>query len=116
MRKRNAGRKFARTMDQRNAFLNSLVRNFLIHGKIRTTEARAKEIRPIVEKMITRARVASLANTRILSKVLAPSLTKKLVTEIAPAYKDRKGGYTRITKIGLRKTDAALMVMFELVK
>ena len=83
--------------------------------KIKTTQAKAKELRMVAEKLITRARVASVANRRVLGALLAPSVTKKLVEEIAPKYVARPGGYTRITKMGPRKTDGARMAIIELV-
>jgi len=116
MRKRNKGRKFGREKDQRLALFRSLARSLFIHGKIKTTEAKGKELRPIAEKMITRAKMVSLPTTRILSKDLSPRTAKKLINEIAPTYKTRAGGYTRIIKLGQRKSDAAPMVYIELVK
>jgi large subunit ribosomal protein L17 len=116
MRKRNKGRKFGRKTDQRKAFFKSLAQNLFLHGKIKTTQARAKEMRSIVEKMITKAKTGGLANTRLLAKNLSGEVTAKLIKEIAPQYKERKGGYTRITRLGQRQTDGAEMVIFELVK
>lgn len=116
MRKRNRGRKFGRTTDRRRAFLKSLAQNLFLHGKIRTTEARAKEIRMLAERMISRAKTGDLASRRLLARTLSPQIVKKLVNEIAPNYKERKGGYTRIVKLGQRQTDGAEMVIIELVK
>ena len=116
MRKRNKGRKFGREKDQRIALFRSLARSLFIHERIKTTEAKGKELRPIVEKMITRAKEMSLANTRILNKDLSPKVAKKLINVIAPTFKTRLGGYTRIIKLGQRKSDAAPMVFIELVK
>lgn len=116
MRKLNRGRKFGRTADQRKALFKSLIQNLLIHGKIRTTEAKAKELRPKVEKIITRGKVDSVANRRIVAKLLIPEVVKKLFVEVGPMFKDRKGGYTRITKVGTRTFDAAPMAIIELVK
>ena len=90
-----------------------LVKNFFSKGKMRTTEARAKEIRSIIEKMITKAKAGKI---RLLSSSLSDSLAKKLVNDIAPAFLERKGGYTRIVKLGQRTTDGASMVIIELVK
>lgn len=94
------GRKFGRVRRQRTAFFRSLMRALIIHESIETTEARAKAIRPMIEKMITRAKTDTVANRRIIASRLgndAKTMTK-LFTEIAPRYKDREGGYTRITK------------------
>ncbi|MGA2417898.1 MAG: 50S ribosomal protein L17 [Candidatus Staskawiczbacteria bacterium] len=116
MRKLNKGRKFSRKIGPRNALLRVLVNNFLLHEKIKTTEAKAKELRSIAEKMITRAKDINLANRRILAQNLTPTMTKKIIEEVAPRYKDRAGGYTRIMKLGPRNSDGAKMVIIELVK
>jgi large subunit ribosomal protein L17 len=116
MNKKNKGRKFSRKIGPRNALLRVLVNNFFLQEKIKTTEAKAKELRSIAEKMITRAKDANLANRRLLATSLTPKMTKKVIEEIAPIYKDRKGGYTRITKLGPRNSDSAKMVIIELVK
>lgn len=116
MRKLNKGRKLNREKGPRNALLKSMAENFLIHEKIKTTEAKAKTIRPIVEKMITRAKKGGLANTRILAKELSQVIVKKLIKETAPRYVDRQGGYTRIIKLGPRSSDGAKMAIIELIK
>ena len=116
MRGLNKGRKFSRKIGPRKALLRVLVNNFLVHEKIKTTEAKAKELRSIVEKMVTRARDASVADRRILVKELTSKMTKKIVEEIAPRYKERKGGYTRIIKLGPRNSDGAKMAIIEFVK
>lgn len=116
MRKRNKGRKLARETDQRKALLRSLAQNLFLKEKIRTTEAKAKESRITAEKMITRAKKGGLANIRILRKELSLAVVKKLVNDIAPRYKERNGGYTRIIKLGQRSIDSARMAILELVK
>lgn len=116
MRKRNKGRKLSMEKGPRVLFLRKLANNFFIHEKIKTTEARAKELRPVVEKMITRAKNINLANRRLLLTDLNPKVATKLIEKIAPEYKERKGGYTRITKLGPRPSDGAKVVIFELVK
>jgi large subunit ribosomal protein L17 len=98
------------------ALLNSLAVNLFLHGKITTTEAKAKELRAVAEKFITRARDNSVANRRVLAQDLTPAVVKKLVNDIAPQYAARKGGYTRTIKLGPRKSDSASMAMIELVK
>lgn len=100
----------------RKMLLRVLVNNFLLHEKIKTTEAKAKELRSIAEKMITKAKNISLANRRMLARDLTPEITKKIVSDIAPRYKERNGGYTRIMKLGPRNSDGAHMVIIELVK
>jgi large subunit ribosomal protein L17 len=116
MRKLNKGRKFSRKIGPRKALLRVLVNNFFLHEKIKTTEAKAKELRSIAEKMITKAKKGDLANRRLLARDLTPIMTKKIIDQIAPTYKDRQGGYTRIIKLGPRHSDSAKMVIIELVK
>ena len=111
----NKGRKFHREVGQRKALLNSLVSSLILHERITTTEAKAKEIAPIVEKKITKAKKGDLAARRLLSKDSSSNIVKKLVDEIAPKYKERQGGYTRIVKLGMRKSDGAKMAIIELV-
>jgi large subunit ribosomal protein L17 len=116
MNKKNKGRILSRKIGPRNALLRVLVNNFFLHEKITTTEAKAKELRSIAEKMITRAKNVDLANRRLLAASLTPKMTKKVIDEIAPMYKNRNGGYTRIIKLGPRNSDSAKMVIIELVK
>ncbi len=116
MYKRKSGRKLSRKKDQRKALLKSLARSLILYGRIKTTEAKAKELRPFVEKQITRAKKGDLASQRLLAKFFSKTVVKKLVDEIGPRYKTRKGGYTRIIKLGPRKTDSAKMAIIEFVK
>jgi len=116
MRKKNKGRKLSRKIGPRKALLRVLVNNFLLHEKIKTTEARAKELRSVAEKMITKAKNVNLANRRILAQDLTPKMTKKIIDQIAPRYIGRQGGYTRIIKLGPRNSDGAKMAIIELVK
>ena len=110
-------RKLSRTSDQRKALLRSQVTSLLYHGKIVTTEAKAKEISGLAEKMITLAKQGDLhARRQIAADLLDESVIKKLFDEIAPSYNERQGGYTRILKLGPRRGDAAPMVILELVK
>ncbi|MBI2842786.1 MAG: 50S ribosomal protein L17 [Armatimonadetes bacterium] len=115
MRHRVAGRKFDLPTDQRLALLRGLVRALLEHEKIETTEPRAKDVSSIAEKVITTAKEDTLHARREARKVLNDEyLVKKLFDQIAPRFADRPGGYTRITKIGFRRGDAAPMVQLEL--
>jgi len=116
MRKRKQGKKFSRKRDQRKAFLRALSNALILREKIKTTEARAKAIKPLVEKFVTRAKKNDLASRRLLMKFLSPKTVKKLCEEIAPRYKDRKGGYTRVVKLDPRKSDGAKMAIIELIK
>jgi len=109
-------RKFGRITDQRRAFLKSLVANLIIKEKIKTTEARAKEARSLVEKLITQAKKATLSSRREIEKKLPSIPAKKLFKEIAPRFKDKKGGYLRITRLGQRLSDGAKIVYIELIK
>ncbi|MBP6925759.1 MAG: 50S ribosomal protein L17 [Candidatus Pacebacteria bacterium] len=117
MRHHNANRKFGRTRSQRKALLEGLIVSLVRDEKIMTTEAKAKEIRPMVEKLITRAQSATLANRRLISTRLGnqPTTAKKLIEEIAPKYTDRTGGYTRITKLPARLGDASPRAIIEFV-
>lgn len=115
MRHGNVNRKFGRTKAKREAFLKSLARNLIIRRKMTTTEARAKEIRPMVEKLVTRGKNPTLANRRLLIASLGAAATASKVIKIAEAYEGRSGGYLRITKMGPRKGDAAPMAVIEFV-
>ena len=114
MKKRKKGRKLSRKRDQRKALLASLAESLILKEKIKTTEAKAKEVSGFVEKKITKAKAGTLVARRILTKFFSEKTVKKLVNEIGPKYKDRKGGYTRITKLGARKGDGAKMAIIEL--
>ena len=109
-------RKLGKTTDQRMAMLRQQVTDFLDNGKMETTVTRAKEIKPMAEKMITLGKKGDLAAYRqALSYITKEDTAKKLFDEIAPKYVNRNGGYTRIVKIGLRKGDNAMEVLLELV-
>lgn len=115
MRKLKKGRKLHREKNQRKALMKALMTALISNGKIKTTEAKAKEIRPKIEKMVTRARVKSVSNIREIKKVFAEDVSKKLFDEVAPKYQKRAGGYTRITKLGVRKSDGSKMAQIEFV-
>ncbi|EHL07863.1 ribosomal protein L17 [Desulfitobacterium hafniense DP7] len=96
--------------------LRNLATSLLKHERIQTTEARAKEVNAIAEKMITLGKQGDLAARRnALTYLLEEDVVTKLFTEIAPKYADRQGGYTRVIKVGPRRGDAAEMVLIELV-
>lgn len=109
-------RKFGRTTDQRRAFLKSLTANLVLKEKIKTTEARAKEVRSLVERLISYGKKNDLAAKRRLFGILPVAAARKVYKEIAPRLAERHGGYTRITKLGQRMTDGAKMVFIELLK
>ena len=109
-------RKLGRATAHRIAMLRALVTFLLENGKIETTLSRAKEVRAMVEKMITLAKVDTLHNKRMaFAFITKKEVVRKLFNEIAPKYKDRNGGYTRITKLGPRRGDAAEMALIELI-
>ncbi len=109
-------RKLGRPSAQRKAMLRNLVTALLEHGKIMTTNTRAKETQSIAEKMITLGKQGDLhARRQALSYITKEDVVKKLFDEIAPKYNDRNGGYTRILKIAPRRGDAAEVVLIELV-
>ena len=117
MRHHNTNRKFGRSKTKKRALLNSLAFNLIVREKIRTTLPKAKELRPFIEKLVTHAKKNDLATKRLLiSKLGGHSReVKKLFEVIAPKYVDKKGGYTRILKLGARKSDAATMAIIEFV-
>ncbi len=109
-------RKLGKTSEQRRALLRQQVTDLLANGKIETTFYRAKEVQPVVEKMITLGKKGNLAAyRRAMSYVTKEDVVHKLFKEIAPGYADRNGGYTRVTRIGERRGDAAEMAVIELV-
>lgn len=116
MRHGNVNRKFGRKAGQRRALLRSLANNLLRDGKIKTTEAKAKELRPFVEKLVTTARKNTLAARRlVISRLGSEAQVGELMKTIAPRYEKRPGGYTRITKLSPRKSDSAKMAIIEFV-
>jgi len=137
MRKRKKGRKFSREKGQRKALMKTLAVSLITKEKIKTTEAKAKALASFIEKHITRARqvLPVLANEkeekgknkikmvkediaiiRYFSQFYPKSTVQKLIKEIAPKYKERKGGYTRVIKLGPRKSDSSRMAIIEFVK
>ena len=109
-------RKLGRTSDQRRAMLRAMVTYLLENGQIKTTVTRAKEVAPLAEKMITLAKDNTLASYRqALAFITKEDVANKLFKEIGPKYADRKGGYTRVVRIGPRRGDAAEMAIIQLV-
>ena len=110
-------RKLGKTTDQRMAMLRQQVTDFLDNGKMETTVTRAKEIKPMAEKMITLGKKNDLAAYRqAMSFITREDVCQKLFKEIAPSYAERNGGYTRIIRTGVRRGDAAETAIIELVK
>ena len=109
-------RKLGRTSEHRIAMLRAMVTFLLENGKIETTVTRAKEVRAMTEKYITLAKTNNLHSKRqALAFITKEDVVAKLYNEIAPKYMDQNGGYTRITKIGPRRGDAAEMAIIELI-
>jgi large subunit ribosomal protein L17 len=117
MQHRAHGRTFGRKRDPRAAFVNSLAEALITREKILTTEARAKEVRPYVEKLVTRGKAGTVAARRVISAKLGgrEKAAKKVVDVLAPRYKDRKGGYTRIVKVAKRSADGRRSAVIEFV-
>lgn len=117
MRHRVAGRKLGRSSAHRKALFRNLVTDLFRHEQIRTTEAKAKAIRPQAERLVTLAKRGDLHARRLAARDLQdPEILRKLFDELAERYEDREGGYTRIYKLGPRKGDAAPVVLISLVE
>lgn len=110
-------RSFGRKKNQYNALMRSLALNLIVRGRMKTTLAKAKELRPYIEKMVTRAKVDTPTNRRLIKArlVSGDKEVKKLFDEIAKKYLETNGGYTRILKLGPRKSDSAEMAIIEFV-
>jgi large subunit ribosomal protein L17 len=116
MRHNKSGRKLGRTASHRQAMTRNQITSLLRSGRIETTEARAKELRRWVERVITVAKADNLAARRAVHReVMDPDVTERLFTNLLPRFKERPGGYTRIIRKGPRLGDGAPMVLIELV-
>ncbi|MEE4241274.1 MAG: 50S ribosomal protein L17 [Desulfopila sp.] len=116
MRHRKSGRKLGRTSSHREAMFRNMVTSLFEHERIVTTAEKAKEVRPIAEKMITLAKRGDLhARRQALSYLTSKEIVAKLFDQIGSQFADRNGGYTRIIKTGVRQGDAATMAIIELV-
>jgi len=115
MRHHNANRKFGRERDQRRALFKSLAYSLALKGKIKTTEAKAKSLRPYMEKLVTLGKKQTPASHRRLESRVGRQTARKIMEKLSVTYKDRRGGYTRITKIGPRASDASPMAIIEFV-
>lgn len=117
MRHRKAGRKLGRSSGHRKALYRNLITELLRHERIKTTEAKARAVRPLAEKMITLGKRGDLHSRRLAAARLNdPRMVKKLFEDLAPRYQDRPGGYTRLYKLGPRQGDGAHMALIELVE
>ena len=117
MRHHDANRTFGREKNGRTALLKGLAASLITHERILTTEAKAKELRPRIEKMVTKAKAPTLANRRNLLAGFYnnESVVSKLIDTVAPRYEKRAGGYTRIVKLVQRKSDGSPMAVIEFV-
>ncbi len=111
-------RKFGRNADHRKAMLRNLATSVIMYGKVETTEAKAKDMRSVVDELITLGKkgdFAAFVRNVVADEKTGQTVLKKLFEEVAPKYADRKGGYTRVVKTGVRRGDAAPMAYIELV-
>ena len=115
MKKRIAKRTLSRKAGPRKALQRSLLRSLVLKEKIETTQAKAKDISPLAEKLVTKAKKGGVAQRRHLAALLGSEGAKKLVDEVAPRYQERKGGYTRIIKRRPRRSDGAPVAIIEFV-
>ncbi len=117
MRKQVFGRKFKRDINERKALFNGLISAMILHGKITTTEEKAKAIKADVEKIVTKAKKDEANARRLLKGIIKEQeLVDKMINEVAPRFKNRAGGYTRIIKTGRRFNDNASMAIMEWVE
>jgi large subunit ribosomal protein L17 len=116
MRKRIFGRRFKRDTNTRKALFRGLMRSMIIHGRIETTEAKAKSIKGRLEKLVTKALKRGEQSSSELQKYFQTDIVNALVTQVAPKFAGRPGGYTRIIRLGNRKKDDAPMVILEWVE
>ena len=116
MRHKSGGRKLQRTSAHRTALFRNMSASLIKHEQITTTVAKAKELRPYIEKLITLAKRGGLANRRLaMSRLMDDTQLVKLFDVLAERYKDRNGGYTRVIKAGIRASDAAPIAIIEFV-
>ena len=116
MRHRKSGRQLNRNSSHRKAMFQNMANSLFLHEAIKTTLPKAKELRRVVEPLITKAKSDSVANRRhVFSKLRDDAMVAKLFTELGPFYKDRPGGYVRILKVGFRTGDKAPMAVVQLV-
>ena len=108
-------RKFGRIKKVRDALLKSLTLALIVNGKIKTTDAKARELRPFAEKLITTGKLGTVASQRSLVAKIGVIGSKTITKDLSPKYKERKGGYTRITKLPARLSDGSLMAVIEFV-
>ncbi|MEK9178491.1 MAG: 50S ribosomal protein L17 [Patescibacteria group bacterium] len=116
MRKNVFGRKFKRDKNERSALFKSLLSSLVLNERIKTTEQKAKAIKAEADKLVTKAKGQESQARKLLAQYLTPSAMNKMISNIAPGFKDRNGGYTRIVRVGNRFSDNASMVVMEWVE
>jgi len=109
-------RKFGRTSKLRKELMRDLAQSLIFNGKIMTTQAKAKSLRPYIEKAVTKSKTSSIATTRLLISDLGKKAAMKLTKEIGPKFEDQKGGYTTISNLPRRISDGARMAMIQFIK
>lgn len=115
MKHRKKGKKFGREKKQRVALMRGLAVALIAHDRITTTEAKAKALRPFIEKIVTKGKTDGLAANRQLRQILPPRSVSRLLKDIVPRYIERAGGYTRIHKLAPRISDGAYMALIEFI-
>jgi large subunit ribosomal protein L17 len=115
MNKRKVGRTFSRKRDVRRAFLRDLLRSLILHGRIHTTDARAREIKSMADRLVTHAKKGTLASRRYIEAYVGAAAAKKLISDLAVKFKTKAGGYTRLIKKDPRKGDSAKLAILEFV-
>jgi large subunit ribosomal protein L17 len=117
MRHHEKFKTLGRERGQRRSLVKSLLRSLVLHEGITTTEVKAKELRKYVEPLVTKANLGTIASRRlVISRIGDEKAAKKLIEKIAPQYKGRAGGYTRVVKLPIRKSDGAKMAHIQFVK
>ena len=115
MNHRKSARKFGRERKVRSGLMKSLALSLVLNGKIKTTDAKARELRPYTEKMITQGKSLTLSTRRLLISKIGTKGAEKIVKDLSPKYIERSGGYTRITKLPARISDGSLMAVVEFI-
>ena len=111
----NKKKQLSRGRNQRNALIKTLAVSLIKYGKITTSEIKAKVLKPFIEKLITKGKDGSLNSRRVVASKIGSVSANKIIKELSPKYKDRKGGYTRVIKIKTRLSDGAKMAQIEFV-
>ncbi|MFA6338881.1 MAG: 50S ribosomal protein L17 [Candidatus Paceibacterota bacterium] len=115
MRHHSKNKKLSRVKKVRTGLMRSLANSLIRYNKIKTTEVKARALRPLAEKIVTKGKKGGIANIRLIRTIVGTPECKKIIEEIAPKYKGRSGGYTRIIKLGARKSDGSKMAVIEFV-